>query len=121
MNNENNRDRKFAVEKYLEQVKILTALATALLISPNVFLLIRQVNSQTAQILENAVKFLLIANIAFIVSIILTYFIYSSVVGKVNAGIYDVDRPATRVFSLLQLAGIIVGCVSLLIFFFKII
>ena len=38
MDNIDREDKKFAVEKYLDQVKILTALATTLLISPNLFL-----------------------------------------------------------------------------------
>lgn len=120
MSNLNKEDKKFAIEKYLDQVKILTALATALLISPNAFLVIRKANSGVLLVFESAKKFLLAANISFIIAVVMTYFIYSSIVGNINKGIYDVYRPATRIFSLIQLIGIIVGCVSLLFFFFKI-
>lgn len=120
MSESNKEDKKFAIEKYLDQVKILTALATALLISPNAFLIIRKADAEALQVFESAKIFLSVANILFLLSIIMTYFIYSSIVGNVNEGIYDVYRPATRIFSLIQLLGIVVGCVALLIFFFMI-
>ena len=83
MTETNKEDKKFAVDKYLDQVKILTALATALLISPNIVLMLRKSgiqNSQVLQVLEQSKKFLFIANISFLISIIMTYFVYSSVV-----------------------------------------
>lgn len=124
MSDPNKEDKKLAVEKYLDQVKILTALATALLVSPNLVLILRNNNSQSITALamfEEAKIYLLIANVSFLVAIGMTYFIYSSVVGFINDGIYDVYRPATRVFSIIQLLGIIVGCITLVIFFCKIV
>ena len=123
MSDVSKEDKKFAVEKYLDQVKILTALATALLISPNIVLMLRKAgsqNDQALQVFEHAKRLLLAANVSFLVAIVMTYFIYSSVVGCTNEGIYNVYRPSTRIFSLIQLLGIVVGCVALTAFFLKI-
>lgn len=123
MDNIDREDKKFAVEKYLDQVKILTALATTLLISPNLFLMLREAiaeNSQVMGVWKQAKTFLITANISFLVSIIMTYLIYSSVVGSVDEGEYEIYRPLTRIFSLIQFAGIVVGCAALLVFFLKI-
>ena len=106
MSNDTADHKKYAVEKYLEQVKVLTALATTLLLSPNLIVALKKpTESGALAILELKPQLkgvLLTANIAFLVSILLTYLIYSSIVGSAHAGEYNVDRPATRLFSLLQ-------------------
>lgn len=115
--------KKFAVEKYLDQVKILTALATTLLISPNLIVVLHKPGTPTLEVLEAypVIKMLLFfTNISFLVAIIMTYFIYSSIVGSAYDGQYDVHRPATRVFSAVQLLAVVFGCVMLVMFFTKI-
>lgn len=112
--------KKFAVEKYLEQVKILTALATTLLLTPNVLLTLSKeasVREDLADALPRWKEVLVGTNVAFILVILATYFIYSSVVGSADTGELNVYRPATRVLSIAQLVLTIVGCVGLLVLF----
>ena len=88
-------NKKLAVNKYLEQVKILTALSTALLISPSI---IQKISIHKESYLENikSIKILMfISNISFLLAIIMTYFIYSSIVGYIDKNRYDINRPAT--------------------------
>lgn len=109
--------KRFAVEKYLEQVKVLTALATTLLLTPNVVLVIAG-SEATRGALDQALpswrSVALHANVAFLVAIGLTYFIYSSLVGQAHEGEFDVYRPMTRLLSLLQFGALVWGCVALL-------
>ena len=111
--------RKFAVEKYLEQVKIVTTLATTLLVTPNALVALypaEEAKGQVPVVLCQGLKpWLLTANISFALTIVLAYFIYSSVVGFIFQGEYDIHRPMTRVFSLLQLFTLAVGCTSLVV------
>ncbi len=108
--------RKFAVEKYLDQVKILTALATTLLLTPNVLLTLAAADD-TRRALDSAFPtwrtVLLHTNVSFLVTIGMTYFIYSSIVGRAEKGQFDVNRPLTRIFSLLQFGALCYGCVGL--------
>jgi len=123
MSNESGNPKKYAVEKYLEQVKILTALATALLLPPNAIIAFKSDGIESAVgALDPGVKiWLLIMNISFIAVIIMTYFIYSAIVGHAHDGEYDIYRPAARIFSILQFAGILLGCIALIVLFSKLV
>ena len=112
-----NIDEKFVVDRYLDQVKILTALATTLLISPNLILSLHEKSNNSN---DQIMMWLMSANISFIITILLTYFIYSSIVGNLVKGSYDIYRPATRAFSLAQFFTLIWGSISLLILFYLI-
>ena len=112
--------KKLAVEKYLEQVKILTALATTLLLTPNVLLTLgaeAEIRQTLTSQLPQWKNVLVVTNIAFMLVILATYFIYSSVVGSADDGKLDVYRTATRVFSIAQFILLIIGCTGLLILF----
>jgi len=111
---------QFTVERYLDQVKILTALATTLLITPNLFLTLLE-KAVIRERIEAAIPYwknvMLFTNIMFLLSILLTYLIYSSIVGQLIDRKVDLYRPATRVFSILQILFIILGCAGLLVIF----
>ena len=115
------KDSNFIVERYLDQVKIITALATTLLITPNLFLTLLEKAEIRARI-EIAIPgwktLLLITNIMFLLSILSTYFIYSSIVGSLIDSEEDVIyRPFTRVVSILQFVFLTAGCIGLLMIF----
>ncbi|MEM6259951.1 MAG: hypothetical protein AAGI37_16890 [Planctomycetota bacterium] len=116
------KHKKDAVDKYLDQVKLLTALATTLLLSPSVVLAIRKSEKEVSKLIfeDNPILgyLFLATNIFFVMCIFLTYFVYSSVVGAVDEGVYDVYRPATKYFSISQLICTFCGCITLLFFFF---
>ncbi len=111
------------VEHYLDQVKIITALATTLMITPNVYLTLLekdQIRTRIEATLPCWRSILLTTNILFLLSIILTYFIYSSIVGSslTTAAAKDIIyRPFTRFVSITQFVFLVLGCVGLLIIF----
>jgi hypothetical protein len=110
--------KQLAVEKYLEQVKILTALATTLLLTPNILLTILEkevVRDRLDLLFQNWRLVLVLTNISFLLVILMTYFIYSSVVGSLYYNSLDIYRKATRVFSLLQFVFMVIGCVGFVI------
>jgi len=111
----------FIVERYLDQVKIITALATTLLITPNLFLTILD-KPDIITHLNTAIPcwetILLITNILFILSILATYLIYSSIVGSlINKDKDLIYRPFTRIISILQFVFLSCGCIGLLVIF----
>jgi hypothetical protein len=111
---------KFLVEKYLEQVKVLTALSTTLLLTPNILLNIMEkesIRTRLSASLPDWKVYLVGTNIVLLIAILLTYFIYSSVIGSVNSGSYDIFRPATRAFSITQFICLIFGGAGLLLLF----
>ena len=56
-------------------------------------------------------------NLAFLLTVLLTYFIHTTAVGYMHKGEFDVYRPATVVLSLVQLVTLILGCVALFVLF----
>jgi branched-subunit amino acid transport protein len=108
---------KLTIGTYLEQVKIITALATTLLITPTVILTLLTEPSVLDRIqahLPSWRDLLMATNIAFLLCILCTYFIYSSVVGQANEGKLDIYRTATRVSSIAQFALLLIGATGLL-------
>jgi len=114
-------NKNFIVEQYLDQVKVITALATTLLITPNLFMTLLEKADVRAQIEATVPAWktlLLITNIMFLLSILSTYFIYSSIVGSLLNNDTDVIyRTFTRVMSILQFIFLVLGCVGLLFIF----
>jgi hypothetical protein len=114
--------QKLTIDKYLDQVKVLTALATTLLITPNLLLTVLS-DETIRQELEAGLPswrlVLSLTNIAFLLAILLTYFIYSSIVGLLAVSEADIYRPATRIFSILQFLFLTLGCVGLVVLLSK--
>jgi uncharacterized membrane protein len=110
---------RFATEKYLDQVKLLTTLATALLVSPSVLLAVVRFSTEAPSLVADIARastYLMISSGSFVLVVIATYFIYSSIVGSLLKNKVDLYRPATRWFSLGQLLFVVVGCVFLVLF-----
>jgi len=123
MSKDDIENRKLAVERYLDQIKILSALATALLLAPAA---IQVVSQRTKEATVSSIELQctrllsLSANVAFLLVIVVSYLIYSSLVGEINRGTYNIYRPATRVFSIAQLVILGIGLVLLTIVFYRI-
>ena len=107
--------QKYAVEKYIEQVKVLTTLASALLLSPGILAALYRVigdhNLQFQQ-KQQAIVAVIISSVSSLIAIFFAYFIYSSLIGMIYKNKYDIYRPATRFFSLLQFIFVVISCVS---------
>jgi hypothetical protein len=123
MAKENLENRKLAVERYLDQIKILSALATALLLAPAA---IQVISDRTKATVASATELQctrllsLSANVAFLLVILVSYLIYSSLVGEINRGTYDVYRKATRLFSIAQIVILGIGLILLTVVFYRI-
>lgn len=112
----NDEDKKYSVEVFLSQTKILTTLATTFLIAPYVvFNKWSFIRNETFLCLDIYI-YVIISSIFFLISILMTYFIYSSISGNADRGVYDVYRAATRFFSILQFSTLILGSLILLPF-----
>ncbi len=113
---------KEAVDKYLEQIKILSALATALLISPNIAVALTKFATESRMTLPPELRYWLLGtNTSFLLTILTSYLIYSSIVGFIADGKYDIYRSGTRVTSLIQVGTMLVGCIGMCVVFWKII
>jgi len=123
MTDEDRENHKLAVDRYLDQIKVLSALATALLLAPAAIQVIsdkmKAVQSAGVGILTTKL-IALYANIAFLLVIVLSYMIYSTLVGEINRGTFNVYRVATRIFSIAQLILLAVGLIFLTIVFYRI-
>lgn len=103
--NEKTENRKEACKTYIEQTKHLSTLASAFLIPPAAIqIFLKNTN----------ITFFLLAEISFVLSVIISYIVMGTIVGSQDRGDYDVYRTATRISSLLQFIFYILG----LIFFF---
>ncbi len=116
-------NKKRAVDRYLDQIKILSALATALLLAPSILQVVSQRSGEASHAgggLLSTRGLALCANISFLLVILLSYLIYSSLVGEIHRGTYNIYRSATRVLSLAQLALLALGLAVLTVVFFRI-
>jgi hypothetical protein len=111
--------KKEACKTYLEQTKLLVTLASAFLFAPAALIGILKDKPQTGLTDAQFTSFI-IAEILFISSVLFGYIVLGSLAGSQNSGHFDVFRPATRCFSLLQfgtyLAGLIVFIRLILVF-----
>ena len=104
-NNSNIDDKKQACKTYIEQTKHLATLASGFIIPPAIILaFIQNVN----------LIFFILSEVSLIFSVVLSYVVMGCIAGSQDQGTYDIYRPATRIFSLLQFLSYIMG----LTFFF---
>jgi hypothetical protein len=107
------RFKLHAVDKYLEQVKILTALASALLLSPGFVLALLRIREDIGlsdKLLLQATIAVAGSSVAFVLTIFFTYFIYSSIAGDLNEGECNIYREETQRFSIMQFVAVLIGC-----------
>jgi hypothetical protein len=113
------RLKVLATEKYLDQVRLLTALASALLISPAILLVLLRFSAEFPNLVHEmarATAYLLLSSGSFVGVVVANYFIYSSIVGRLLDDQIDIYRPATRFFSIAQILLLVNGCVFLVLF-----
>jgi hypothetical protein len=107
------RFKLHAVDKYLEQVKILTTLASALLLSPGFVLALLRIREDIGfsdKLLLQATIAVAGSSVAFVLTIFFTYFIYSSIAGDLNEGECNIYREETQRFSIMQFVAVLIGC-----------
>jgi hypothetical protein len=105
--------RKEAVKTYVEQTKLLVALASAFLIAPPALVAIFK-DGSLISITPAKGRWLMGAEIGFVVSVIAGYIVLASIAGRQHAGEFNVYRPVTRWFSIIQFLFYLLGLIVFL-------
>jgi hypothetical protein len=100
-------NRKVACSTYVDQTKLLVTLASGFVLAPAALLGLSGPALGPVGIF--AILSFVFAELFFIGSILLGYLAIASVVGSQDDGTFNVYRPATRVFSLLQIGSYLSG------------
>ncbi len=103
-----NEDHKEASKTYLEQTKLLIALASSFIVAPAVLF---------KDLIELNLYLTLLMELCYVSSVILGYVVVGTITGEQFNGTYNVYRSATRNFSIAQLATYLIG-LGVLIFIF---
>lgn len=104
--------KKEACKTYLEQTKLLVTLASAFLLVPAGLLTVLKDKTKLS---GAALDWFVIGEVCFIISVLAGYIAVATVTGTQFKDEFNIYRPATRLFSLLQFAGYLAG----LIMFFR--
>jgi hypothetical protein len=104
-------DRKEACKTYIEQTKLLVALASAFIIAPVALFAFARNDKGLPIIRSQELHLILSADVVFVLSVLLGYIVLGAVAGSQNDGSYNVYRPATRLFSILQLMSYLAGLI----------
>lgn len=102
--------RKEAVKTYIEQTKLLVALASAFVVAPAALVTVFA-SRTTANLGNGQLLSFIFAEILFVASVLFGYFVLSSIAGAQDQGQFDVYRPATMNTSLFQLGSYILGMI----------
>jgi len=102
-------EKKEACKTYIEQTKLLVTLASGFLVAPAGLVVILK-NSSTVGVESHHLCLFLWSEILLVMSVIMGYIVLGTITGSQDDGSFNVFRPATRVFSIIQfifyLAGI---------------
>ena len=104
-------DLKKACDTYVEQTKLLVALASAFLIAPAALLGLIRAEKGTVVVSASQLELLVWAEALWVCSVVCGYVVLGTVAGSQHDGTYNVYRAATRISSLLQLGSYLAGLV----------
>jgi hypothetical protein len=99
-------DQVEACKTYIEQTKLLVALASAFIVAPAAVVAL---DPSKLSALRPFVDTIIVAEAALVASVLAGYFVLGIVAGSQHAGTFDVYRPATRFSSLVQLGAYLLG------------
>jgi hypothetical protein len=99
---------KEASKTYIEQTKLLVTLASAFVVAP---VAVVPWLTGTGKILSvaTAMRTLLLAESGFIISVLTGYVVLATIAGFQQQNKFDVNRFATRLFSILQISTYLFG------------
>jgi hypothetical protein len=107
-------NRKEACKTYVEQTKLLVTLASAFIVVPPTALGLFK-SSASVKLSENSYISFLFSEASLVLSVILGYLALGSIAGSQDDGSFNVYRPATRIFSIMQIALYLSGVIIFLI------
>ena len=109
--------KKEACKTYIEQTKLLVTLSSAFLFAPvGLFTLLKDKSS--IGVTGCILGWLIVMEILFVLSVLFGYVVHGTIAGSQSDNSFNVFRPATMVFSLLQLGSYLFG---MMIFVFLIV
>lgn len=100
---------KEACKTYVEQTKLLVALASAFVAAPVAVVPWLASHDQVRVLLAPSARLFLWAEIGFVSSILMGYVVLSTIAGWQQLNKFDVNRPATKWSSLLQIGSYLAG------------
>jgi hypothetical protein len=110
-------NKQAACKTYIDQTKQLITLASAFVVAPAGLITVLK-NESTVGLSTGKLYLFLAAESALIVSVLSGYITMGCVAGSQDQGSHDIYRPATRIFSLVQIGAYIVGLAVFLFLFF---
>lgn len=115
VSNETQREegQKEALKTFGEQTKILITLASGFVLAPPAVLSFLRKPDGKPVVSLPWVQFAWAEGL-LLSSVLFGYVVLSTIAGSQHQGEYDVHRPATRIFSLLQIGSYLVGVVLFL-------
>jgi hypothetical protein len=110
MNETNSKiaNKKEACKTYIEQTKLLVTLSSAFIIAPAALFSFIKDDSLKQEITKNICKFVTL-EVLFIASVLSGYVVLATIAGSQAEGKFDVYRPATRIFSFVQIGTYLFG------------
>jgi len=111
-------NKKEACKTYIEQTKLLVALASAFLLAPAALFSIIKGDDGKAVIGRNLLIFIS-SELSFIFSIFFGYIVLGSIAGSQDKGTFDVYRPATRYLSFVQIGTFLIGLIVFVILIYR--
>ena len=97
-----------ACKTYIEQTKLLVTLASAFLLAPAGLVAILK-DKNAAGIDQCTMIWFIIVEALFVLSVLTGYVVLGSLAGSQDNGSFDIFRPATRFFSIIQFALYLIG------------
>jgi hypothetical protein len=105
--------KKEAVKTYVEQTKLLVTLASAFLFAPPALVGILK-DRAVAHITPAQFRWLVGAEVCFIVSVLAGYIVLATIAGWQHKGEFDVYRFATQFWSVVQFFAYLIGLIVFL-------
>jgi hypothetical protein len=105
--------QKEACKTYIEQTKLLVALASAFIFAPPALLTLMKDAHDVG--VGNVLRMFVIAEALFVASVLAGYVVLGCVTGSQNDGSFDVFRLATRMSSILQLVFYLLGVTAFVV------
>jgi hypothetical protein len=114
MNANVNEGKKEAVKTYVEQTKLLVTLASAFLFAPPALIAILK-DRPLVHITPAQFRWFIGAEGCFIISVLSGYIVLATIAGWQDLGRFNVYRPATQCWSLIQFFSYLAGLIIFLV------
>jgi len=99
---------KEACKTFIDQTKLLVTLASAFIVAPAAMVTLFK-GTASLTVTRELVHAFIGAESSFVLSVFLGYWVLATIAGTQYTNEYNLYRPATRLFSILQILAYVVG------------